>query len=351
MINHSIAGLPVKGKTLPCVDALKLVFAILIMCLHGNLLKNSTWGVWVEGLLARLAVPFFFVASGFFLGRKVYSDRTTADSAIKVYATRLAVKLLIFEPISVILQTIKLVATDTPAHITFLKIIRSILFYPAGALWYIQAVIVAALLAWPLIKRNREWLGFAIGVALYAFALLANRYYFLIEDTQFAGFVNIYMSCFVSARNGVFVGLMYLCTGLIIAKNWDNIANYKKQFRWVTLLCWLLLIVEFAFVKDKHGIDDKALYVTHVLLIPALFISAGQIESIGIRDTKTMRNLSTSIYLLHSPVLEVLGNGYKVLLGNELMPWILVAVSGLLILAFCYIVYKNKIEPVYDWIR
>lgn len=56
------------------VDVLKFIFAIFVVCLHVPL-TNPAIEAWFEPLFFRLAVPYFFVASGFFLGLKLYDVR------------------------------------------------------------------------------------------------------------------------------------------------------------------------------------------------------------------------------------------------------------------------------------
>jgi hypothetical protein len=40
---------------------------------------------------------------------------------------------------------------------------RNIIFYPMGALWFVQACIVGALLLYPFLKRNKLSLAIACG--------------------------------------------------------------------------------------------------------------------------------------------------------------------------------------------
>ena len=58
------------------VDLLKVIFCVFIICLHTEFLENTigvssnlTWII--KQYFFRLAVPFFFVTSGYFLGEKL----------------------------------------------------------------------------------------------------------------------------------------------------------------------------------------------------------------------------------------------------------------------------------------
>ena len=174
----------VPAETFPVIDILKFLFAILIMCLHGQIFKGSQFGLYFEKIIVRLAVPFFFASSGFFYGKKVYAGGALRPIT-QNYVSRLAVKLLIFETVAILTKIVCSIVLDHVSVMkTILKTIQHILFYPLGALWYIQAVIVAIFLLVPLLKKNREQVALYLGLILYLFALSCNRYFFLWEGTE-----------------------------------------------------------------------------------------------------------------------------------------------------------------------
>lgn len=348
------APLGAATERFPAVDVLKFLFSILIMCLHGQVFKGSPAGMYFEKIIVRLAVPFFFVSSGFFYGRKVYGKKDLLPTA-KQYISRLAMKLLLFEPVSVCLRIVQKFWIDGDAFPdVLLDAVRNILFYPRGALWYIQAVIVAVVILVPFMKRGREGIALLIGVMLYPFALLCNRYYFLCEGTVLERIVIAYMRCFISARNGLFMGLLYVSMGVLIAKKWDTLKLKKTMHTVLMIVSGLCLVLEVCFTNNKTGMDDNALFVSHLVLIPALFLCAGCRKTVWpVKDAfaATLRNLSTSIYLLHSPVLQIIklscGNVFHV----QLQPWQITAMAGAAVALICTAVYRKKWNPLYNWIK
>ena len=58
-----------KGKAYPGIDAFRIVAAILVIAIHTYPLAdlNSTADYLAAHVVCRIAVPFFFMASGFFL--------------------------------------------------------------------------------------------------------------------------------------------------------------------------------------------------------------------------------------------------------------------------------------------
>lgn len=59
-----------SNSTYSSVDILKFIFAVCIFFLHSEIFKQILPSDYYVLLLFRLAVPFFFVSSGFFLGKK-----------------------------------------------------------------------------------------------------------------------------------------------------------------------------------------------------------------------------------------------------------------------------------------
>ena len=207
-----------KSSSFQTVDYLKFFFAICIICLHTAFFAPSIIRPYVTGILYRTAVPYFFIASGFFIGLKIYKDEEKGFSIIRAWIVRLMLMLLVFEPINIILRSINYYHIDNLSIINITtKVIQSLIFYPWGALWYIQALVVAILILWLFVKKKLEIFIIPTGVLLYSFALLCNNYYSF-TPYVLKGIVDDYMSVCLSARNGIFVGFIYVGIGLLMAK-------------------------------------------------------------------------------------------------------------------------------------
>lgn len=288
------------------IDIIKFLFSVCVVGIHTNILTSETsnieWGIF-HGIF-RLAVPFFFVCSGFFLGLKLYRTNTFNDgkNEIKKYIKRLIVPYIFWLIIGLPFQVYKLRA-DNFVLIIF-KLIRSILFYPWGALWYIWALIIAILLITPFYKKGKIKYAMLIGGILYFFALICNNYYFLIENTFLQKFIDIYLKVFHSSRNGLFVGLYFVSTGLYIAELINkgiNIYNWKHKV--ILIVSYIFLIIEIFVIKRKTYRDDNSLYLMFIIVIPELLIFLMRYR-VKIKTT-LLRNYSTGIYFLHIPIRDL----------------------------------------------
>lgn len=118
---------------LKCVDFLKFFFCLCIVVIHCDSLSeiNPDVKYFITQGLLRLAVPFFFVTSGYFLGKKIKEHPPKIDEVFKKYVKRLLVPLVVFSLINIILEIIKMIPYMS-GPVIFREIIRHVVFYPWG---------------------------------------------------------------------------------------------------------------------------------------------------------------------------------------------------------------------------
>lgn len=357
------------------VDIFKFVFALFIVGLHSWFLGQ--FKDWLYPITFYSAVPYFFIASGFFFGKKYYTNQNSqienrniqifaslrggVNSLYSTYYKRLFTKLVIFEPLSQ-LQVIAIQVLTGIAGLTILtETVQHIIFYPLGAMWYIQALIVAGLILLPFMRWHKEKFILPVGLLLYLFALICGGYYFIIEDIPIvANFVDKYLYYCISPKNGLFIGFLYMGLGVLAAKNWDT-ETKKFRFKSINVLLLISAIIFFTelyLVRDHRALFlEGQYYLTQPLFVLALFLfSAKYYENPSLHpkhDTIIFRNLSISIYLLHAPVqyffslLQTVIGIQSNLLGNPYSYFLLTLIVILLII---YPVYKKKPKCVYGWI-
>jgi surface polysaccharide O-acyltransferase-like enzyme len=156
-------------KTKKTIDFLKLFFSLCVISLHCDMLSNINPDMkfFITQGIFRLAVPFFFVASGYFLGSKIIRNPENMNFIYKKYIKRLLMPLVFFSLINVLLESIKM-SSYMSGPVIFREIIRHMVFYPWGALWFVQACIVGALLLYPFVKRSNFIGTFLVASLLYS---------------------------------------------------------------------------------------------------------------------------------------------------------------------------------------
>lgn len=227
-------------------------------------------------------------------------------------------------------------------------------------MWYIQAIIVAGFLLVPFIKYHKEKYIIPLGFILFSFALICGRYYFLIENIpSIKIIVDNYLKYCISPKNGLFIGFLYVGIGVVVAKNWNfTTCKFKfKNINIILLISAILFFTELYLIYNYDGLEDGQYYLTQPLFVGSIFLFSAQYYEIPstnpIHNTKLLRNLSISIYLLHAPVqrcfilFEDIIGIHLAIFGNSYSLFILTLVFTLLII---YPIYKNKTKYIYGWL-
>ena len=288
---------------------MKFFFAVCIVALHAyafDWLPKSVYFMIHKGVF-RLAVPYFFVASGYFFALNLpdncRNNGAKVDTARNRYCRRILYPFIVFSIINTVQQCVSVEMQNGWTVSVAVGLVKHVVFMPYGGMWYLLASMVGIILLAEVIKRNRLHAGLVIGLVLYGFALLCNNYYFIAQKTPLIGVVDGYLDWFVSPRNGVLTGFLFLAIG---AKCRDWVGRWsEKQLLRRLIPLYILYVAEFVLVYVV-GIpkDDGSLYIMQVLVVPVLFLLTCQHKvSMATQRSKLLRNLSTGMYLLHLPIL------------------------------------------------
>lgn len=281
------------------VDVFKFFFCICIIAMHSNIPFPGNY--WTEKLVFRLGVPFFFVASGYFLSMSCGTRGT--EVAVKRYCLRLLELLAAFSAIWIPQFWIDCAISKIGTVGALVSTLQHILFFPNNALWYIQASVVGALLLAPFIRKHYTRMAILIGLVLYGFALLCNNYFFLIQNTAVRSVIDTYTKICLAPHNGVFVGFLYLALGVYTHK---YLSSQPVALLWRLLgICYALYIAEVLLIsKTTTQVDDGAFYVMQIAVAPLLLSILLRVpDHFDSSKTILMRRLSTGMYLLHLPLM------------------------------------------------
>ena len=288
------------------LDLFKFIGCIMIVAIHTNLLDSFPEKINWYGthLVLRFAVPFFFITSGFLYGNKLLKRNSNLKELNKKYLKRLLILLLFWLLIGLVPELYT--KYEGSIFVRLFSMLKKIIFYPYGALWYIYALLIAIPLLSFFYKKKKYLLPIVIGSFLYGFALLCNSYYFLAEKNYLLkNIIDTYMSIFISGRNGIFVGILFVSIGVYISK----LIKEKKINNWLTIyllniLSFLILILEVCFVHGKSVLDDHSLFIITPLLSATIVLLL--IKFSRHKQYKKLRNISIGVYLTHRPILAYL---------------------------------------------
>lgn len=330
-----------KQETFFVMDILKFVFCIFVIALHcGIFSTKETLYYWIEKGLFRLAVPYFMLCSGFLFAKKLEENPGDIKKCTVHFSKRLLKMLLVFEPLSIVLQGILFVLDGESGFSIACNIIQSVVFYPFGALWYIQAILVGVwILYFFHVKGVPSKAIDIISTILFLIALVCNSYYFVIENTAIAAVVNGYLRIAVSSRNGVFYGLFMVWMGMKVYRFHRKAHMDSRTLLLGVLFCYGLYLVELWLLMGKTMKGDGSLFVMLIPTSALLLLFSANFKSMN-RKTVLLRNLSTGMYLLHRQVLYVLTIVGK-LLAVSIPYKVQFAMVALLSMMICCVAYQK----------
>lgn len=273
------------------IDYAKVIFAIFVVAIHTLQPFTDTLTSearhFVTALLS-LAVPFFFVASGFLLGNKLNSTNREGQSAyLKKWIYRIGrlylLWTLIYLPYAIYGFSIEEVGVVKSIAIYTRNILLVGENFWSWPLWYLLAMLVAGCIIYLLLLCKVKRIYWYILAIIFAISGV------LIDELHANNWerVNLYYSIFKTTRNGVFIGFPYITMGLFIASNgiWRPkfslcvllIAGFITQLckiplsTFITIYALFSLIIGIALPERNDELythcrlTSSVIYFTHML--------------------------------------------------------------------------------------
>ena len=252
----------------------KLIMAFLVVAIH-----TTNWTL--MGLL-ETAVPWFFLASGFFLFGKLNGDKEKDLCAIRNWTWKVLKLYIIWTIIYLPFAVIGFWQDQLPFSKSVVVWLRNVILvgenYLSWPLWYLLALVWDGALIW-LMRR--------IGIPLWAMCLIGLSLY-LFADLYPLEEISVYARLFKTTRNGVFVGLLFVTGGGII-RQWETKNLVHNPVLWDILL----VVVSFIGFQFSH------------LLLPALAASLFLISlrlklpQLKVKTAILIGTVSKYVYLTH----------------------------------------------------
>lgn len=270
------------------IDLVKFICSILVFMIHVNPFSKalfSNYAILNYGFqqgICRIAVPFFFVSSGFFLFKKMDLSDLKTD-VIKKYCLRIMQLLGIW----------------------------SVLLFMGGTLhlWYMGATGVAVVLLTICLKKLKMRLRYVslLAVILYILGLIGGTYNVIIEPLRKIAFfrypIQLYEMFFGTTRNGVFFGVIFVLMGALFAHGKNKLAPWKALTGFAVSL--MLMLTEAFLVRRYIGNIGNDMYL---MLLPAAFFMFSFAINVRLKDRPIYRKLRTVgvlVYFTHLLVKEI----------------------------------------------
>ncbi len=228
------------GSRIESWDAFKWLAAFLVVAIHTSPLES----IWPYGdflltrIAARLAVPFFFMLTGYFTVQVKKTEK-------KLFLLYLGVTCL-YLPV----QIYKYMGGET---FTAGRILKDIFFDGTFYhLWYLPACMLGLALMTLLLKCGKEN-AIAISILLYVIGLLGDSYFGLVRLSPILSKVYDGMfTCFSYTRNGIFMAPLFLILGRLFREQ-EKKGKQNKEKELILFLCSFVLMIQEALLL--HNTD------------------------------------------------------------------------------------------------
>ena len=330
-----------RGNTLGGFDRFRLPAALLVVAIHtgpllsvsplANDLLTDIWG--------RIAVPFFFAVSGWFLVPRLRREGAAAlGSFLKKTLLLYLLSALLYLPLNLYNHTLQ----DSGA-----SLLRDIFFNGTFYhLWYFPALALGACIVCALVRGLGKW-AWLPAVLLYLVGLLGDSWYGLTAALPplRAAYEGMFL-CFDYTRNGLFSTPIFLLLGGWLAQRPRR--NRPGLYGAGLLASLALLTAEGLLVKHFGLARFDAFYLTLPLCVGFLLLWLAALE---LPAAPALRGWTAAIYVLHPWCIVLVRGGARVvgltgaLVDNSLGHYgAVVLLSALLALPFAF--YRpSKADP------
>ncbi len=288
-----------KSERYTGLDTLKAICAFLVVCIHAPF--STAAGRYFEDI-CRLAVPVFFMASGFFYPNTMRRGRE-AKQILRLLKLTLISMLCYFVWMYVFYRwTGQDFSYITDRLLSFKGIVKLFVFNNvnfAYHLWYLLAIIYVLVMVKIAVRLRLKKLLFRLCPLLLLAGIALGKY----SAVVFGRFISIDI-----ARNCYFLGLPFFCAGWYISENFERIKNRANKAALLPLaLAFGILSMLEHYILDRLGLNmvgDVYLSTAPMVVCVFLFFAAFSQGSAGLSTIG--RRYSTGIYILHVAVLDIL---------------------------------------------
>ncbi|MBQ3118953.1 MAG: acyltransferase family protein [Clostridia bacterium] len=340
----------IKKNTYNTIDLFKFIFSLFVVAIHiPPFTSVSTPLHFFTLYLSRLAVPFYFICSGYFLFKK-------STSNIYKYVYRIFKLYVIWSIIYLPCVLHSAIVNKANIAITLTKWFKSFVFVGSYIhLWYLLATVVAVLIVAFCLKMRLSIKSILIlSCIFYIIGLIPQTYSFLLDPIRKCESIFLLLKfiqkIIVTTRNGLFEGFLFISLGMLFARKYLSIKIKHAAILFLASMFFLgceLIVVRFAGWARAYDL--------FIFLAPASFflfyiVKTKQLKNRAIY-TK-LRTLSSLIFFSHL-LIEYILNIVLTPVLPELWSYSLFRYTLVIIatLGFSLCVMTLSKKPHFTWLK
>lgn len=273
-----------RENTLGGLDLFGLFASLSVIAIHTSPLASLCGAadlVWTR-ILARVAVPFFLMRTGYFL-----QDRPLLPLLCKLLRLY-GIAVLLYLPVNLYAGHFQ--GLDIGGYCRML-LFDGTLYH----LWYLPACLTGVCVISLLLRRLSFKAVTALSLILYGFGLLGDSYYGLTQNSIFLhGLYEILFSLFSYTRNGIFYAPVFLIMGIGIRRS--QTSPRKSVLAAGLTLSLTALYVEGLIVHHMGSPRHDSMYVS---LLPCMYFLFRILLTLRFRSVRALRSIATCVYVIH----------------------------------------------------
>lgn len=327
--NRAAEGSGEERNAYTGLDYFRLAAAFLVIAIHTSPLESfSVTGDFIlTRVIGRIAVPFFFMTSGFFLSLGHEKNTEKLREFVKRTAVIYGWAILLYLPVNCYNHYFE---KDFLAPRLLQDLVFEGTFYH---LWYLPAAIAGACIAWFLARRRTLQKALLWAALLYLIGLFGDSYYGWSEKIPLLkGMYDLIFQLSDRTRNGVFFAPVFFLLGGYFANCRHGFFLGKNLTAFLISLA--MMTAEALFLRAHSMQRHDSMYL---FLVPCMYFLFAVILQFRGRRPKGVRTLALTVYLIHPLMIVVLRGIAKIfraqdrLLENSAVYYILVSILSLIV--------------------
>ena len=302
-----------NGRSLGGLDLFRPVAAALVIAIHTSPLEgfDGDLDFFLTRIIARLAVPFFFMVTGqFVLGGSLSGEEKELRKV-----TGYLRKTLVLYVIATLLYLPLGIYAGYYSELSFSLALR-LFFFDGGFyhLWYFPALITGILVIIGLSRLLSERGLIIACLLLYAVGLFGDSYHgFIVDAPLVSQIYELFFCIFSYTRNGIFMAPIFLLMGAMAARK--GCCSRSLCIIGFALSLSLMTVEGFTLKLMEVQRHDSM----YVFLLPSAFFLYRLLTMREIPAVKSLRRISAYVYLLHPAVIVLVRGAAKALGMTELL--------------------------------
>lgn len=323
------------------IDLFRIIAAILVIAIHTSplLLFGETADFILTGVIARVAVPFFFMTSGFFLISTGNCAKRVCNF-VKNTAIIYGIAIALYIPVNIYNNYFSM-------ENLLPNILKDIIFDGTlYHLWYLPAAIIGVIFAWLLVRKCGLLTAFTVTAVLYVVGLFGDSYYGIIKNVPLLeGFYGAIFELSDYTRNGVFFAPIFFVLGGLVGTKKVSLSLKNSLIGFGITLP--LMLAEGLLLRNLGVQRHDSFYI---MLIPCIVFLFSALTSARGHRVPHLSTIALTMYIIHPMIIVVvrlvakLIGLQKLLIENSIIHFLAVVIVSIVFsIGFVWVKIKLKI--------